>query len=110
MASIRWELEDLAFKFLEPESYEELSKKVQQRRRERTDGCPRIDPDAAQSCEHRAECRHRSTAGHAQDVGIGEWIAQQHLHEHAGERERRPGGEGTQRTRQSQLEHQGAGQ
>jgi GTP pyrophosphokinase len=35
MASIRWELEDLAFKFLEPESYEELSKKVQQRRRER---------------------------------------------------------------------------
>ena len=35
MASIRWELEDLAFKFLEPEQYEELSKKVQQRRRER---------------------------------------------------------------------------
>jgi GTP pyrophosphokinase len=35
IASIRWELEDLAFKFLEPEQYEELSKKVQQRRRER---------------------------------------------------------------------------
>ena len=35
IASIRWELEDLAFKFLEPEGFEELNKKVQQRRRER---------------------------------------------------------------------------
>jgi GTP pyrophosphokinase len=33
--SIKWELEDLCFKYLEPEAYEELSKKVQQRRRER---------------------------------------------------------------------------
>jgi GTP pyrophosphokinase len=33
--SIKWELEDLTFKFLEPDAYEELSKKVQQRRRER---------------------------------------------------------------------------
>ncbi len=35
MAAIRWELEDLAFKFLEPDAYEELTKKVRQRRRER---------------------------------------------------------------------------
>ena len=35
MAAIRWELEDLAFKFLEPEDYAALSKKVKQRRRER---------------------------------------------------------------------------
>lgn len=35
MAAIRWELEDLAFKFLEPESYVDLSKKVRQRRRGR---------------------------------------------------------------------------
>jgi len=35
IASIRWELEDLAFKFLEPDAYEELSQKIQQRRRER---------------------------------------------------------------------------
>lgn len=35
MAAIRWELEDLAFKFLEPEEYAALSKKVKQRRRER---------------------------------------------------------------------------
>jgi len=35
IASIRWELEDLAFKFMEPDEYEELSRKIQQRRRER---------------------------------------------------------------------------
>jgi GTP pyrophosphokinase len=35
MAAIRWELEDLAFKFLEPEAYEDLSKKVRQRRKGR---------------------------------------------------------------------------
>ena len=35
MAEIRWELEDLAFKFLEPESYVDLSKQVRQRRKGR---------------------------------------------------------------------------
>ena len=35
IAQVRWELEDLAFKFLEPADYEQLSKKIQQRRRER---------------------------------------------------------------------------
>ena len=35
MAAIRWELEDLAFKYLEPEPYEALRKKVRQRRKER---------------------------------------------------------------------------
>jgi GTP pyrophosphokinase len=35
MAAIRWELEDLAFKFLEPEAYEALIKMVKQRRKER---------------------------------------------------------------------------
>jgi GTP pyrophosphokinase len=35
MAAIRWELEDLAFKYLEPESYEALKKKVRQGRRAR---------------------------------------------------------------------------
>ncbi len=33
--SIKWELEDLCFKYIEPEAYEELSKKIQQRRKER---------------------------------------------------------------------------
>jgi GTP diphosphokinase / guanosine-3',5'-bis(diphosphate) 3'-diphosphatase len=35
MAQIKWELEDLCFKFLEPDEYEELRKLVQQRRKER---------------------------------------------------------------------------
>ena len=35
MAAIRWELEDLAFKYLERESYEEISKKIRQSRRVR---------------------------------------------------------------------------
>jgi GTP pyrophosphokinase len=33
--SIKWELEDLSFKFLEPEVYEDLTRKIQQRRKER---------------------------------------------------------------------------
>jgi len=35
VAAIRWEMEDLAFKFLEPEEYEALRKKIRQRRKER---------------------------------------------------------------------------
>ncbi len=35
MAQVKWELEDLCFKFLEPEEYEELRRMVQQRRRAR---------------------------------------------------------------------------
>jgi GTP pyrophosphokinase len=35
IASMKWELEDLAFKFTEPEAYDTLRKKVQQRRKER---------------------------------------------------------------------------
>ena len=35
MAAIRWELEDLCFKFLEPDAYEALIKLVKQRRKER---------------------------------------------------------------------------
>ncbi len=35
MAALRWELEDLAFKFLEPEAYDELRRNIQQSRKER---------------------------------------------------------------------------
>ncbi len=35
IASVKWELEDLAFKFLEPEAYKDLRRQVQQRRKER---------------------------------------------------------------------------
>jgi guanosine-3',5'-bis(diphosphate) 3'-pyrophosphohydrolase len=35
MATIKWELEDLAFKYLEPNAYKSLGKKIKQRRKER---------------------------------------------------------------------------
>ncbi len=35
MAKLRWELEDLAFKYLEPQSYRQLAKKIRERRKER---------------------------------------------------------------------------
>jgi len=35
VATIKWELEDLCFKFLEPEEYRDLAKKVSEKRRER---------------------------------------------------------------------------
>ena len=35
MAALKWELEDLAFKFLEPEAYEELRRNIQQSRKDR---------------------------------------------------------------------------
>jgi GTP pyrophosphokinase len=35
MATIRWELEDLSFKFLEADAYRDLAKKVQAKRKER---------------------------------------------------------------------------
>jgi GTP pyrophosphokinase len=35
VAALKWELEDLAFKFLEPEAYDDLRRKVQQSRKDR---------------------------------------------------------------------------
>ncbi|MFL5540272.1 MAG: RelA/SpoT family protein [Longimicrobiaceae bacterium] len=35
VATIKWELEDLCFKFLEPEAYRDLARKVSEKRRER---------------------------------------------------------------------------
>jgi GTP pyrophosphokinase len=35
MARVRWELEDLAFKYLEPQAYKQLAKKVRDRRKQR---------------------------------------------------------------------------
>ncbi len=35
MAKIRWEMEDLAFKYLEPQEYKQLAKKIRERRKQR---------------------------------------------------------------------------
>lgn len=37
MASIKWELEDLSLKYIDPEGYEELAKKVREKREKRKD-------------------------------------------------------------------------
>ena len=37
MAKLRWELEDLAFKYIEPQAYKQLAKKIRERRKERED-------------------------------------------------------------------------
>ncbi|MEX2582140.1 MAG: bifunctional (p)ppGpp synthetase/guanosine-3',5'-bis(diphosphate) 3'-pyrophosphohydrolase [Gemmatimonadota bacterium] len=42
VATIKWELEDLAFKFIEPEAYRELAKKISDKRHEREEQLERL--------------------------------------------------------------------
>jgi GTP diphosphokinase / guanosine-3',5'-bis(diphosphate) 3'-diphosphatase len=42
VATIKWELEDLAFKFLEPEAYRDLARKITEKRHEREDLVERL--------------------------------------------------------------------
>lgn len=51
MAKVRWELEDLAFKFLEPEAYRELSGIVAEKRSEREDFIRRMVAPLAEELE-----------------------------------------------------------
>src|SRR5690606_33478990 len=37
VATVKWELEDLCFKFLEPEAYKDLARKIAEKRTERED-------------------------------------------------------------------------
>jgi guanosine-3',5'-bis(diphosphate) 3'-pyrophosphohydrolase len=62
MATIRWELEDLAFKFLEPDDYRALAKMVRAKRRERERmiaALARPLEEALQSADIRAEITGR---------------------------------------------------
>jgi GTP diphosphokinase / guanosine-3',5'-bis(diphosphate) 3'-diphosphatase len=65
MAQIRWELEDLAFKHLEPDAYRELAKKIADRRpsgRSRSRRCARRSPmelrNAGIPCEVYGRPKH----------------------------------------------------
>jgi GTP diphosphokinase / guanosine-3',5'-bis(diphosphate) 3'-diphosphatase len=62
MAQIRWELEDLAFKHLEPDAYRELAKKIADRRRSGRSTSRRCARRSRRSCATPAS-RARSTAG-----------------------------------------------
>ena len=58
---------------------------------------------AGESEQHCRQCRDRRAAGHTHDKGIGERIAQQYLHQYAGNREQAAGRECSQCARQSQV-------
>ena len=55
--------------------------------------------------EHGAQRTDRRPARNAQDVGVGQRIAQQHLHQRAGERQQAADRERRQRAGQAQLAH-----
>lgn len=65
MARLRWELEDLAFKFMEPEEYRDLSKKVQDKRKQREELIRRMEEplraeleSAGLACELTGRAKH----------------------------------------------------
>ncbi|HSM08041.1 MAG TPA: bifunctional (p)ppGpp synthetase/guanosine-3',5'-bis(diphosphate) 3'-pyrophosphohydrolase [Gemmatimonadota bacterium] len=65
MARVRWELEDLAFKFLEPEAYRELSDTVAEKRSEREDLIRRMVGPLQQELETAGlECSVHGRAKH----------------------------------------------
>jgi GTP diphosphokinase / guanosine-3',5'-bis(diphosphate) 3'-diphosphatase len=57
VAHVKWELEDLCFKFLEPEAYRDLAKKISEKRREREDLVERMrEPLAEELKQAGIEC------------------------------------------------------
>ena len=57
VATLKWELEDLCFKFLEPEAYRELAKQVSDKRREREELIERMrEPLTAELREAGIDC------------------------------------------------------
>src|SRR5690606_5852994 len=65
VATIKWELEDLAFKFLEPDAYRELAKKITDKRHEREEQLERLRKPLADDlraagieCEVTARPKH----------------------------------------------------
>ncbi|MDH3296773.1 MAG: bifunctional (p)ppGpp synthetase/guanosine-3',5'-bis(diphosphate) 3'-pyrophosphohydrolase [Gemmatimonadota bacterium] len=65
MARVRWELEDLAFKFLEPEEYKELSAIVAEKRSERESLIQRMVEPLSEELEQAGlECAVQGRAKH----------------------------------------------
>jgi len=65
MARVRWELEDLGFKFLEPEAYRELSDTVAEKRSEREDLIRRMVAPLREELEQAGlECSVHGRAKH----------------------------------------------
>ena len=74
---------------------------------QRRSGCTgksgRVDRRRTPADQHGRERGTGGAATGAEDVGVGERIAQQHLHQHAGDREQPADGKRGQRARQAQL-------
>jgi hypothetical protein len=77
----------------------------QRGRRQRAAECRTLDQRTANAEQHCGQGTDRGAAGGAHHVGIGQRVAQQHLHPGAGHREQAAGGERGQRARQPQLVH-----
>ena len=62
-----------------------------------------VDREARGARQHEPERADRGAARHAEDVGIGEGIPQQRLHQHARQRQHDAGAECGERARQAQF-------
>ncbi len=51
MAKVRWELEDLAFKSLQPQAYKQLAKKIRDRRRDREEWIAKLEEPLQEALE-----------------------------------------------------------
>ena len=51
MAKVRWELEDLAFKWLQPQAYKQLAKKIRDRRRDREEWIAKLEEPLQEALE-----------------------------------------------------------
>ncbi len=65
MARVRWELEDLAFKYLEAQAYKQLAKKVRERRKEREEWVRQLaEPLAEELAKAGVNCEVVGRAKH----------------------------------------------
>jgi hypothetical protein len=79
-------------------------------RRQGTGEGAAVHKNQRQTEQHRRERADRRAAGNTEHIGVGQRVPQQHLHQGAGQRQQGAAGEGGQRARQAQAEHDvGAG-
>ena len=75
----------------------------QQHRAEGAGGGADVDREAGGAGEHEPERADRGAARHAEHVGVGERVAEQRLHQDAGQRQHDAGAECGERARQAQF-------
>ena len=73
---------------------------------QRSAECSCIDCEAAEPQDHGTQCRNGCAPRATENVGFRERIAQQDLHEHAGNGQQAANGKRGKRARQAQLRDQ----